>query len=70
MSIEGISLKVMFVEGCGKEGCDGHNLICQNNHEIGTEMSYFWQLRLVALDPTLVEYSLEKPNERDRLVKH
>ncbi len=24
---------------CGKNGCDGNNIVCQNNHEIGTEMS-------------------------------
>lgn len=44
---------------CGKDGCDGNNIVCQNNHEIGTEMSDCWQLRLVALDPTLVECSFE-----------
>ncbi len=37
---------------CGKDEYAGNNIVCQNNHEIGTEMSDCWQLRLVALDPT------------------
>ncbi|RHW32129.1 hypothetical protein D1B31_21555 [Neobacillus notoginsengisoli] len=47
---------------CGKDGCDGNNLVCQNNHEIGVEISDCWQPHLVALDPNLVEQSFVQSN--------
>jgi hypothetical protein len=41
---------------CGKDGLDGNNKVCVNNHEIGIEMSDCWELHLIALDPNLVRF--------------
>lgn len=27
---------------CGLDGCDGYNLLCPNDHEVGTERSDCW----------------------------
>lgn len=39
---------------CGLDGCDGRNLLCANEHEIGTEQSDCWLPHSAALDPQCV----------------
>ncbi|MFL0366235.1 hypothetical protein ACH0BF_24975 [Pseudobacillus sp. 179-B 2D1 NHS] len=41
---------------CGRDGLDGMNRTCFNNHEIGTEMSDCWMPHCVALNPHLVKF--------------
>jgi hypothetical protein len=34
---------------CGRDGCDGPNLVCDQGHEIGTERSDCWMAHGVVL---------------------
>lgn len=34
---------------CGRDGCDGPNVVCMNGHEIGTEKSDCWMAHAVVL---------------------
>ena len=40
---------------CGRDGCDGPNLLCSNGHEIGTERSDCWMAHGVVLLPTVIK---------------
>jgi hypothetical protein len=39
---------------CGLDGTDGKNLLCINNHEIGTEHSDCWSAHFAELEPAEV----------------
>jgi hypothetical protein len=39
---------------CGRDGCDGPNLLCANGHEVGTERSDCWMSHAVALPIAVV----------------
>jgi len=41
---------------CGLDGMDGKNLLCINNHEIGTEHSDCWSAHFVELAPVDVNH--------------
>jgi len=39
---------------CGRDGCDGPNLLCDRGHEIGTEKSDCWMAHAAVLLPEVV----------------
>jgi hypothetical protein len=42
---------------CGRDGCDGPNLICLNGHEVGTEKSDCWTPHVAILLPNVIRRS-------------
>ncbi len=40
---------------CGLDGLDGLNIVCINNHELGTEKSDCWMAKCICIEPDLVE---------------
>ncbi len=51
---------------CGRDGCDGPNLVCDLGHEIATERSDCWMAHAVVLVPgVLREGSSGNPNRVD-----
>lgn len=48
---------------CGRDGCDGPNLICQKGHEIGTERSDCWMSHAAILVWNITQRNHQDPSK-------
>ena len=44
---------------CGRDGCDGPNLLCLAGHEVGTERSDCWMAHAAVLLPSVIQRTAE-----------